>query len=175
MPMRLTLVALFFLLPVSVSAAAQATAGHRPFVNKGCGFQARIPAGWRIQPSPSMECVLTVIAQHRSDGDLELLVRDGTLDAGADDLGFTKDNGKCMLQGEEYGTAVQIESASWIGLQGSVATRVYEKRGYSGLGEQTRAVLFDRKHRVAEVTCYVGEELVPEFVKGFEFLSESPH
>jgi hypothetical protein len=76
------------------------------------------------------------------------------------------------LQGEGSVEAVHIESLTWTGLQGSVATRIYQKGFYSGLGDQTRALLFDRKHRIAEVTCYVGEEVVAEFVKGFEFLDE---
>jgi len=80
-----------------------------------------------------------------------------------------------MLQGEESVAAESIESASWVGLQGLVATRVYENGHYAGLGDQARAVLFDRKHRIAKITCFSGHGVVPEFVKGFEFLSEAPH
>jgi hypothetical protein len=174
--MRLTLAALLLLLPVSGSVAAQATADHGTFLSKACGFQAKLPAGWRIKPSRSKKCVFTVIAPNRAeDEELELIVRDGTLGDGANDLGFTQDHGKWILQGEESVAAVQVESASWVGLQGMVATRVYENGHYSGLGDQARAVLFDRKHRVAELKCYTGDKVISHFVQGFEFLGEAPH
>jgi hypothetical protein len=92
------------------------------------------------------------------------------LDDRANDLGFTKEQGKWMLQGENAVEAVQIESANWLGLQGVVATRVYENGHYAGIGDQARAVLFDRKHKIAEVTCFSGDHVVSEFVRGFEFL-----
>jgi len=171
-PMRLTLVALLLLLPVSGSAA-QAEANRGRFLSKACGFQAKLPADWKIRPSRSKKCGFTVIAPNRADGDIEVILRPGTLDD--NELGFTKEDGKWILEGEGSAEAVQIESASWVGLQGSVASRIYEKGFYRGLGDQTRALLFDRKHRIAEVSCFSGEQVVPEFVKGFEFLTEAPH
>jgi hypothetical protein len=170
--MRLALVALLLLLPVSGSVAAQATSPGR-FLSQACGFQVKIPANWRIKPSRSKKCAFSVSAPTWADGDLELIVRHGTLED--NEVGFTKEDKKWILQGEESVAAVQIESASWVGLQGSVATRVYENGHYAGLGDQARAVLFDRKHRIAKVTCFSGTGVVPEFVKGFEFLSETPH
>ncbi len=79
-----------------------------------------------------------------------------------------------ILQGEDSVTAQRIEAVSWVGLQGSVGSRIYEKGFYRGLGDQTRALLFDRKDRIAEVTSFSGDEVVPEFVKRFEFLGASP-
>lgn len=145
------------------------------FLSQACGFQVKIPANWKIKPSRSKKCVFSISAPSWADGDLELVVRHGTLGDGAHDLGFTEDNGKWTLEGEGSVAAEQIESANWVGLQGLVATRVYENGHYAGLGDQARAVLFDRKHWIAKVTCFSGHEVVPEFVKGFEFLSEAPH
>jgi hypothetical protein len=170
--MRLALVALLFVLPASVRVAAQA-ASPGTFLSQACGFQVKIPANWRIKPSRSKKCAFSVSSPNWADGDLELVVRQGTLEA--NELGFTNEDGKWILQGEESVPAVQIESASWVGLHGLVATRVYEKGHYAGLGDQARAVLFDRKQRIAEVSCFSGNGVVPEFVKGFEFVSESPH
>jgi len=108
----------------------------------------------------------------RPDGDMQLLVRNGNFAQGSDDLGFVKDQGKWMVQGESYMEAGEIDSSTWKGLQGTVDTRIYDKKGYVGLGSQTRALLFDRKDRIAEITCYNGDEAVPELVKGFEFLPQ---
>lgn len=171
--MRLFLLASILLAATTGSVAAQATAGPRQFVSKVCGFKATVPADWKIKPSASKKCVFTVVAPHRADGDLEVVVRKGTLEQGADDLGFSNEGGKWTLQGEDSVAAEQIESPTWTGLQGSVATRIYEKGFYAGLGDQSRALLFNRKNRIAEVTCYVGEKVVSEFVQGFEFLGES--
>ena len=162
-----------FLLAIALGqSAAQAISPARLYLSKACGFQVTIPAGWRIKPSPSKKCTFTLAVPERPDGDLQLLARSGNFAQGSDDLGFTKDQGKWMLQGESYQEAAEIGSANWTGLQGSVDTRIYGKKGYVGLGNQTRALLFDRKNRIAEVTCYNGEEAVPEFVKGFEFLAQ---
>jgi hypothetical protein len=165
------------LIVVAIPALSSSQVGTTPgqFVSAACGFRVQLPADWKIRPSRSKKCEFTVIAPHRADGDIELTVRNGTLEDGAEKLGFAKDNGKWILQGEGSAGAVQIESATWVGLQGSVATRVYEKGTYSGLGDQTRAVLFDREHRIAEITCYVGDKVIPEFVKSFEFLAETRH
>jgi hypothetical protein len=161
---------LLLLAPVPV--AAQATSASGTFLSQACGFQAKIPANWRIKPSPSKKCVFSVTVPQRPDGDMQLLVRHGDFAQGSDDLGFAKDQGKWTLQGEGYSAADEIDSPTWTGLQGSVATRMYGKKGYVGLGDQTRALLFDRKDRIAEVACYNGEKAVPEFVKGFEFLAQ---
>jgi hypothetical protein len=171
---RLNAVGLFLLIAIPSLAAPQATAGHgnAQFVSRACRFQVKIPAGWSIKPSPSKKCDFLVIVPERPDGDVQLLVRNGDLAQGSDDLGFTKDQGKWMLQGEGYSEAHEIDSPTWTGLQGSVDTRIYGKKGYLGLGNQTRALLFDRRNRIAEVTCYNGDEAVPEFVKGFEFLAQ---
>jgi hypothetical protein len=172
-PMRLTIVALLLLLPVSGSAQ-QVAAEHGTFLSKACGFQVKLPVDWKIRPSRSKKCAFTVIAPNRADGDIEVIVRQGTLDD--NELGFTKkEDGKWILEGEGSAEAVQIESASWVGLQGTVGSRIYEKGFYRGFGDQTRALLFDRKHRIAEVSCFSGEKVVPEVVKGFEFLTEAPH
>jgi hypothetical protein len=166
------LLASLLLVAIPMLGSAQSTPPN-PFISKACGFQAKLPADWKIRPSRSKKCGFTVIAPNRADGDIEVIVRQGTVDD--NELGFTKENGKWILQGEGSAEAVQIESASWVGLQGSVASRIYEKGFYRGLGDQTRALLFDRKHRIAEVSCFSGDKEVREFVKGFEFLSEAPH
>jgi hypothetical protein len=168
--LRMAFLSLAFLTP----AAAQVADANGLFTSHICGFQTKLPAGWKIRPSRSKKCFFTVLDPGRADDEgLDLIVRRGTLDQGANDLGFTKDSGKWMLQGEETVEAAQIESASWIGMQGTVGSRIYEKGHYSGFGDQTRALLFDRRQRIAEITCYSGEKRVAAFVKGFEFLSKS--
>jgi hypothetical protein len=164
-------IALIPLLPVAIAVPGAAQSTPPQFVSKACGFRARIPAGWKIKPSLK-KCRFAVIPPNRADGNIELVVRDGDMEQGSNDLGFANDGGKWTLQGEDSVEAVHIESLTWTGLQGSVATRIYQKGFYSGLGDQTRALLFDRKNRIAEVTCYVGEGPVAEFVKGFEFLDK---
>jgi hypothetical protein len=170
--MKSTFVVSFFLLTFSGLAAAQATTVHGLFLNKDCGFQVKIPSGWRIKPVPSKKCTFKVIVPQHPDGDLEILVRDGDIAQGSDDLGFSKEDEKWIVQGEGSSQATEIHSSSWTGLQGSVDTRIYSKAGYSGLGSQTRALLFDRKNRIAEVTAYDGEEFVPQFVKSFQFVTQ---
>jgi len=170
--MRTIILASLLLVSIPWPAVAQTTATPRQFTSKACGFQIKLPADWRIKPSLSKKCAFTVIAPHRADGDLDLLVQNGNLEQGSGDLGFTKEGERWTLQGEDSVEAVQIESPTWTGLQGTVATRIYENGFYRGLGDQTRALLFDRKNRIAEVTCYVGEKVVAEFVKGFEFLDK---
>lgn len=172
MKMKLGFVAILILAASSGPVAAQTAAVRGSFVSKACGFQVTIPAGWRIKPSPSKKCTFTLVVPERPDGDMQLVVRSGDFAQGSDDLGFTKDHEKWILQGEGHMEASEIGSAKWTGLEGSVDTRIYGKKGYVGLGNQTRALLFDRKNRIAEVTCYNGEEAVPEFVKGFEFLAQ---
>lgn len=167
-------IALAFLLPVAapVPVAAQSAPPPRQFVSKVCGFQAKLPAGWRIKAALSKKCAFTVIAPRRpADEGIELLVRKGNLEQGSADLAFMNDDGKWTLQGEESAQAVQIQSLSWVGLRGSVATRIYQKGFYCCLGDQTRALLFDRKRRIAEITGYSGDE-VQEFINGFEFLAQ---
>lgn len=162
------------LLAMAIPAAAQDVAAPHVFVSKACGFQVDVPADWKIRPSRSKKCVFTVILGNKpADEGLDLVVRDGSLEPDANDVGFAQDNGKWMLTGEETVEAVEIKSKSWVGLQGRVASRIYENGHYVGLGDQTRALLFDRGHRIAEVTCFSGEEEVPRLVKGFEFLSAS--
>ncbi len=168
--LRIAFLSLAFLTP----AAAQVADANGLFTSQICGFQTKLPAGWKIRPSRSKKCVFAVLDPGRADDEgLDLIVRRGNLDDGANDLGFTKNNGKWMLQGEDTVEAVQIESAIWSGIQGTVGSRIYEKGHYSGFGDQTRALLFDRRDRIAEITCFSGEKRVPEFVKGFEFLGKS--
>ena len=172
--MGTTSLALLLLALVLGPAAAQSEP-PRQFISRSCGFQAKIPTGWRIKPSASQKCAFTVVApQHHTDGNLELLVRSGDLEQGSDDLGFVNDDGKWTLQGEGSAQAVQVESQNWLGLQGSVDTRIYEKGSYCCIGLQTRVLLFDRKRRIAEVTTYSGDKTIPEFINGFEFIGERP-
>jgi hypothetical protein len=160
------------LLAILMPVQAQVSGATRQFVSKACGFQVEFPADWKLRPSRSKRCAFTVMVPERADLDIELTVRHGTLDD--NQLGFTKKDEKWILEGEDSATAEQIESASWVGLQGSVGSRIYEKGFYRGLGDQTRALLFDRKDRIAEVTSFSGDEVVPAFVKRFEFLGASP-
>ena len=120
----------------------------------------------------SKQCTFKMIVPQHPDGDLQIVVRDGDMAQGSDDLGFSKEDGKWIVQGEGSSEATEIHSSTWTGLQGSVGTRIYGKEGYSGLGSQTRALLFDRKNRIAEITAYDGEETVPQLVKGFQFLAQ---
>lgn len=169
---KLRFVAVLILAASCWSVSGQTAAAREPFVSKACGFQVKIPAGWRIKASPSKKCAFALIVPQRPDGDMQLLERSGDFAQGSDDLGFTKDQGKWMLQGESYMESGETGSANWTGLEGSVDTTIYGKRGYVGLGSQTRALLFNRKNRIAEVTCYNGDEAVPEFVRDFEFLTQ---
>lgn len=164
----------FLLLAIAMPALAQDAAAPHMFVSKVCGFQVKLPLGWKIRPSRSKKCAFTVIDPGRAaDDGLDVIVRDGTLDDGANDLGFTKNEGKWILQGEETVEAVEIKAGSWMGLQGTVGSRIYENGHYSGFGDQTRVLLFNRGQRIAEVTCFSGEKRVADFVKGFEFLGKS--
>jgi hypothetical protein len=160
------------LLAILLPVRAQISGAARQFVSKACGFQVEFSADWKLRSSRSKRCAFTVTVPNRADLDIELIVRHGTLDD--NQLGFTKENGNWILQGEDSVTAQQIEAVSWVGLQGSVGSRIYEKGFYRGLGDQTRALLFDRKDRIAEVTSFSGDEVVPAFVKRFEFLGASP-
>jgi hypothetical protein len=159
------------LLAILLPVQAQVSGANRQFVSRACGFQVEFPADWKLRPSRSKRCAFTVMVPTRADLDIELIVRHGTLDD--NQLGFTKEDGKWILQGEGSAAAAQIESANWVGLQGSVGSRIYEKGFYRGFGDQTRALLFDRKDRIAEVTSFSGAEVVPAFVKRFEFLGAS--
>jgi hypothetical protein len=164
------------LLAMAIPAATQDVAAPHVFVSQACGFRVELPADWKIRSSRSKKCGFTVILGNKAaDEGLDLVVRDGNLDPGANNIGFAKDTGKWMLTGEETVEAVGIESKSWVGLQGTVGSRIYEHGHYSGFGDQTRALLFDRGHRIAEVMCFSGEEAVPRLVKGFEFLTASKH
>ena len=161
--------ALPLLLAILMNAEAQVASKPQLFVSRVCGFQVELPADWRIRASRSKKCAFIAVAvPYRPDGDIEFTIRDGTLDD--NELGFAKEDDKWIVQGEGSAAAVQIESASWVGLQGTVGSRIYEKGFYRGFGDQTRALLFDRKHRIVEVTCFSGDKVVPQFVKGFEFL-----
>lgn len=168
-------IALAFLLLVAapVPVVAQSAPPPRQFVSKVCGFQAQLPAGWRIKPSVSKKCTFTVIAPLRqADEGIELLIRKGTLEQGSEDLGFTDSNGKWTLQGESIVEATSVESPNWVGVWGSdVATRIYKNGFYCCLGDQTRALLFDRRTRIAEITGYSPDE-VQTFMNGFEFLTQ---
>jgi len=159
------------LLAILIPSEAQVTSATRQFISKVCGFQVEFPADWKLRSSRSKRCAFTVMVPNRADLDIELIVRRGTLDD--NQLGFTKENGKWILQGEGSANAVPIDSVTWVGLEGSVGSRIYEKGFYRGLGDQTRALLFDRKSRIAEVTSFSGDEVVPAFVKRFEFLGAS--
>jgi hypothetical protein len=154
-------------------SAAQSVPPARQFVSKVCGFEAKLPAGWRIKASLSKKCAFTVIAPGRqADEGIELLIRKGNLKQGSEDLGFTSSNGKWTLQGESIVEATSVESPSWVGVWGSgVATRIYRNGFYCCLGDQTRGLLFDRKSRIAEITGY-SEDEVREFISGFEFLAQ---
>jgi len=160
------------LVAISMPVAAQ-SAPPRQFLSEVCGFRVNLPAGWRIKPSPPKKCVFAVIAPRRqADEGIELLIRKGNLEQGSEDLGFTNSNGKWTLQGESVVEATSIESPNWVGVWGAdVATRIYQNGFYCCLGDQTRALLFDRKTRIAEITGYKGHE-VQEFMKGFEFLAQ---
>jgi len=160
------------LLAILLPVQAQVSGATRQFVSKACGFQVEFPADWKLRSSRSKRCAFTVMVPNRADLDIELIVRHGTLDD--NQLGFTKENGNWILQGEDSVTAQRIEAVSWVGWQGSVGSRIYEKGFYRGFGDQTRALLFDRKDRIAEVTSFSGDEVVPAFVKRFEFLGVSP-
>jgi hypothetical protein len=163
---------LLLVVAISMPVAAQ-SAPPRQFVSEVCGFRVKLPAGWRIKPSPSKKCTFTVIAPRRqADEGIDLLIRKGNLEQGSEDLGFTNSDGKWTLQGESIVEATSIESPSWVGVCGSdVATRIYKNGFYCCLGDQTRALLFDRKTRIAEITGYKADE-VQEFMKGFEFLAQ---
>lgn len=163
----------FLLVAISMPVAAQSAAPPRQFVSKVCGFQAKLPAGWRVKASLSKKCAFTVIAPRRpADEGIELLLRKGNLEQGSEDLGFTNSNGKWTLEGESIVEATSIESPAWVGVWGSgVATRIYKNGFYCCLGDQTRALLFDCKTRIAEITGYSGDE-VQEFINGFEFLAQ---
>jgi hypothetical protein len=161
------------LFAISTPVAAQSAPPPRQFVSKVCGFQAKLPPGWRIKASLSKKCAFTVLAPRRpADEGIELLIRKGNLEQGSEDLGFTNSNGKWTLQGESIVEATSVESPSWLGVWGSgVATRIYRNGFYCCLGDQTRALLFDRKSRIAEITGY-SEDEVQEFISGFEFLAQ---
>jgi hypothetical protein len=166
----LAAVALF--VAVLMPAEAQVAKSPRLFISRPCGFQVMLPADWKVRLSRSKKCVfIAIIVPYRADGDIEFVIRDGTVDD--NQLGFAKEDGKWMVQGEGSAAAVQIASASWVGLEGSVGSRIYEGGFYRGFGDQTRVLLFDRKHRIAEITCFTGDKVVPQFVKGFEFLGNA--
>jgi len=121
-----SILASFLLVAIPIPVAAQSPpATSRQFAAKTCRFQAKIPAGWRIKPSPSKKCVFSVVVPNRADLEVELIVRDGVLDD--NQLGFTKEDGNWILQREDSAAAVQIESTNWVGLQGPVGSRIYEK------------------------------------------------
>jgi hypothetical protein len=170
--MKLTSTTLL-LIAIAISIEAQVPNQPRPFVSRACGFQVPLPADWIVRPSPSKKCVFTIIAPNRADGDIDLSIRNGALSD--NQLGFSRENNAWILRGEGMSKAIHIQAATWIGLQGTVGSRIYEKGFYRGFGDQTRALLFDRKHRIAEVACFSGDKLVPELVKGFEFLDQSQH
>jgi hypothetical protein len=161
------------LLVTSIAVPGAAQSKPVQFVSEVCGFRVKLPAGWRIKPSPSKKCTFTVIAPRRqTDEGIDLLIRKGNLEQGSEDLGFTNSNGKWTLQGESVVEASSVESSSWVGIWGSdVATRIYKNGFYCCLGDQTRALLFDRKTRIAEITGYSGDE-VHEFMNGFGFLAQ---
>jgi hypothetical protein len=158
--------AVALLLVVSTLGGAQAANKLRVFVSRTCGFQVALPADWKVQPARSKKCSFTIVVPW-AGGDIELVVRDGNLDD--NQLGFTKENEIWILHGEGSAEAQHIQSASWTGLQGSVDIRIYRKEGGQAREDQTRAVLFDHKNRIAEVTCF-DDDPVAQFVKGFEFL-----
>jgi len=161
------------LVAISMPVDAQSEPPPRRFVGQVCGFQAKLPAGWRIKASPSKKCAFTVLAPLRpADEGIELLIQKGDLEQGSEDLGFTHSNGKWTLQGESIVEATSVESPTWVGVWGSgVATRIYRNGFYCCLGDQTRALLFDRKRRIAEITGY-SEDEVQEFISGFAFLAQ---
>jgi hypothetical protein len=169
--MKLIAFAAFLMIAMPSSVAAQTPPPTRPFVSKACGFRLTLPADWIAKVSRSKKCAFTFGAASRLDEGVELTVRDGTLEEGAEDLGFKKDNGEWMLQGEDYTEATQIDNANWAGLQGRAASRIYGKKGYEGLGDQARAVLFDRSHRIVEVTCFA-DTVIPGCLQGFEFMNQ---
>jgi hypothetical protein len=160
------------LLAILMNAEAQIASKPQRFVSRACGFQVDLPTGWKIRASRSQKCAfIAIVVPYHPDGDIEFMVRDRTLDE--NELGFAKEDDRWIVQGEGSAAAVQIESANWVGLQGTVGSRIYEKGFYRGFGDQTRALIFDRKHRIAEVKCFSGDKVVPQFVKGFEFLGRT--
>jgi len=90
-------------------------------------------------------------------------------------LGFEKENDQWVLQGEGSAPATAFETPHWVALKGSVATRIYGRKGYVGLGDQSRVLLFDRKGRIAEITGYVDLEHLMELIEGFEFTDATSH
>lgn len=163
------------LLPIAIQlpVTAQSALPPRQFLSKVCGVKLKLPSNWRVKLSSSKKCAVTVIAPGRqADEGIDLLIRKGNLEQGSEDLGFTNSNGKWTLQGESIVEATPVESASWVGVWGSdVATRIYRNGFYCCLGDQTRALLFDRKTRIAEIAGYSGDE-VHELMNSFEFLAQ---
>ena len=57
---------------------------------------------------------------------------------------------------------------------GSVAIRQYNENGYAGIGEETRAILFGRGNRVAELLTNSDASDVRDAALSFEFLPVPP-
>jgi len=131
---------------------AQVERAPGPLISKACGCRVELPLQWKVRSSREAKCQFAVIIPNRADGDVERTIREGTLDD--NQLGFIKVNGTWILQGEGSADAAQIESATWIDVQGAVGSRIYERGFYHGFGDQTRAWLFDRKHGIAEIACF---------------------
>jgi hypothetical protein len=170
--MKLAVFAFTCLMTITSSATAQSGAGPKAFESKECGFRATPPPDWKIKSVESKKCAFIITAPNNPDQNLEVSVRKSSPDEGERELGFSIDNGKWMLHGDDVTAAEVVDSSSWTGLQGTVSIRNSKEKSKSTL-QQTRALLFDRKSRIAEVTGWNSEQQTMAFVDGFEFLPES--
>jgi hypothetical protein len=155
--------------------AGQQPDHKRKYVNSACGFSIMLAEGQRIRlaraPEKRPPCSFNVLRDLES---IWLSVHHGAFEEAAKDMRFFRDGDGWIIEGEGSAPAEKIETASWTGLVGSVAIRQYNENGYAGIGEETRALLFDRGDRVAEVLANYDSPDLRNSVHSFEFLPVPP-
>jgi len=171
--MKIPMFLLILMLVSVLGAAAQQKSGGDALVNKGCGFRATLQRGWKMEPSSERCAFRVVVGDH--DGVIQVTIKPGTAQQGASELGFTNNGERWVLDGKQSAKAEGIEGSTWTGLQGTIGAEDEKANKPDDQKAETRAVLFDRKGRIAEVQFKGPGESVSLFVDGFEFLSEQTH
>ena len=168
---RTILLLMVVLLPALASAQSSRTSTYK---SVACGFRVLLPHNLLLlKPAGTDPCTFPIRSRLQSQTVGTLSVARVSFEKAAEELGFYRDGEQWMVTGENTAQANLIVSPNGHQLTGQVATRLYRKNGYAGLGDETRVVIGKAtQSAMISVSLDSDDADLLHLLRSFEFLPE---